>query len=90
MLWDLHWLPIIFCAQLKVLVLTYGALYGLGPGYLKECLLQYHLTCALWSIGEALLSVMLAYCWALDEVPSCWLHHIFGTFFPWMPTYLHP
>ena len=32
----LHWLPIRFRAQFKVLVLTYKALHGLGPQYLME------------------------------------------------------
>ena len=32
----LHWLPTRFRAQFKVLVLTYKALYGLGPQYLTE------------------------------------------------------
>ncbi|KAF7237751.1 Insulin-like growth factor 2 mRNA-binding protein 3, partial [Varanus komodoensis] len=33
---QLHWLPIEVRAQFKVLVMTYKALNGLGPGYLKE------------------------------------------------------
>ncbi|KAF7236010.1 Olfactory receptor 10V1 [Varanus komodoensis] len=33
---QLHWLPIEVWAQFKVLVMTYKALNGLGPGYLKE------------------------------------------------------
>lgn len=38
---DLHWLPITFRAQFKVLVLTYQALNGFEPGYLKGCFLPY-------------------------------------------------
>ncbi|KAF7253399.1 Methyltransferase-like protein 24 [Varanus komodoensis] len=38
---QLHWLPIEVRAQFKVLVITYKALNGLGPGYLKECLRPY-------------------------------------------------
>ncbi|XP_061471923.1 uncharacterized protein LOC133379865 [Rhineura floridana] len=34
----LHWLPVYFRAQFKVLVLTYKALHSLGPQYLMECL----------------------------------------------------
>lgn len=38
--WKLLWLPVLFCAQFKVLVVTYNVLgpnfIGLGPGYLKE------------------------------------------------------
>ncbi|KAF7246017.1 putative RNA-directed DNA polymerase from transposon BS [Varanus komodoensis] len=33
---QLHWLPIEVRAQFKVLVMTYKALNGMGPGYLKE------------------------------------------------------
>ena len=33
---DQHWLPVRFGAQFKVLVLTFKALKGLGPVYLKE------------------------------------------------------
>ena len=35
----LHWLPIRFRIDFKVLMLTYKALNGLGPRYLAECLL---------------------------------------------------
>ena len=34
LLQQLHWLPVRFRAQFKVLVLTYKALKGLGPSYL--------------------------------------------------------
>ena len=40
-LYKLHWLPVAVRAQFKVLVLTYKALNGLGPGYLKDRLLPY-------------------------------------------------
>ena len=36
---NLHWLPVVARAQFKVLTLTYKALNGLGPGYLKDPLL---------------------------------------------------
>ncbi|KAF7240922.1 Craniofacial development protein 2 [Varanus komodoensis] len=36
---QLHWLPIEARAQFKVLIMTYKALNGLGPGYLNERLL---------------------------------------------------
>ncbi|XP_062992110.1 uncharacterized protein LOC134404983, partial [Elgaria multicarinata webbii] len=38
---QLHWLPVQVRARFKVLVLTFKALNGLGPGYLKERLLPY-------------------------------------------------
>ncbi|KAF7247322.1 Collagen alpha-5(VI) chain [Varanus komodoensis] len=54
-LYQLHWLPIEVWAQFKVLVITYKALNGLGPGYLKECLLPYLPSHPLRSVAEALL-----------------------------------
>lgn len=50
-----HWLPIVFCAQLKVLLMTYEALDGLGPGCLKDH--HYQPTCALCCAREDLLMV---------------------------------
>uniref|UniRef100_A0A8C7E7H9 Reverse transcriptase domain-containing protein n=1 Tax=Naja naja TaxID=35670 RepID=A0A8C7E7H9_NAJNA len=35
----LHWLPVALWMRFKVLVITYKALHGLGPGYLRERLL---------------------------------------------------
>ncbi|KAF7240862.1 Receptor-type tyrosine-protein phosphatase T [Varanus komodoensis] len=52
---QLHWLPIEVRAQFKVLVLTYKARNGLGPGYLKERLHPYMPGHPLRSAGEALL-----------------------------------
>ncbi|KAF7234952.1 hypothetical protein EYD10_18178, partial [Varanus komodoensis] len=52
---QLHWLPIEVRAQFKVLVMTYKALNGLGPGYLKERLHPYTPARSLISVGEALL-----------------------------------
>ncbi|KAF7252798.1 Endothelin receptor type B [Varanus komodoensis] len=52
---QLHGLPTEVRAQFKVLVMTYKALNGLGPGYLKEHLHPYTPACPLRSAGEALL-----------------------------------
>ncbi|KAF7251759.1 Serine/threonine-protein kinase D1 [Varanus komodoensis] len=52
---QLHWLPIEVWAQFKVLVMTYKALNGLAPGYLKERLHPYMPDRPLRSAGEALL-----------------------------------
>ncbi|KAF7248337.1 C3a anaphylatoxin chemotactic receptor [Varanus komodoensis] len=52
---QLHWLPIEVRTQFKVLVMTYKALNGLGPGYLKERLRPYMPTRPMRSAGEALL-----------------------------------
>ncbi|XP_058024513.1 uncharacterized protein LOC131190935, partial [Ahaetulla prasina] len=35
----LHWLPVVFRVHFKVLVTTFKALHGLGPGYLRDRLL---------------------------------------------------
>ncbi|KAF7244326.1 Sodium/glucose cotransporter 4 [Varanus komodoensis] len=52
---QLHWLPIEARAQFKVLVMTYKALNGLGPGYLNERLRPYMPNHPLRSAGESLL-----------------------------------
>ena len=52
-LFQLHWLPV--WAQIKVLVLTFRALNGLGPGYVKERLLPYVPAWTLRSSSGALL-----------------------------------
>uniref|UniRef100_A0A803SSU4 Reverse transcriptase domain-containing protein n=2 Tax=Anolis carolinensis TaxID=28377 RepID=A0A803SSU4_ANOCA len=54
---QLHWLPICYRAQFKVLVLTYKALNGSGPIYLSERISSYEPTRTLRSSGEALLSI---------------------------------
>uniref|UniRef100_A0A670J261 Reverse transcriptase domain-containing protein n=1 Tax=Podarcis muralis TaxID=64176 RepID=A0A670J261_PODMU len=52
---DLHWLPVRFRAQFKVLVLTFKALNGLGPVYLKERLHPHRSARTLRSNAEGLL-----------------------------------
>ncbi|KAF7253392.1 ERI1 exoribonuclease 3 [Varanus komodoensis] len=52
---QLHWLPIEAWAQFKVLIMTYKALNGLGPGYLNERLRLYMPDRPLRSAGESLL-----------------------------------
>ncbi|XP_060124758.1 uncharacterized protein LOC132591228 [Zootoca vivipara] len=54
---DLHWLPVRFRAQFKVLVLTFKALNGLGPVYLKERLHPHRSARTLRSSSEGLLAV---------------------------------
>ena len=54
---NLQWLPVAAWAQFKVLTLTYKALNGLGPGYLKDCLFPYEPAHLLRSDQEALLKV---------------------------------
>ncbi|KAF7252094.1 RutC family protein in vnfA 5'region [Varanus komodoensis] len=52
---QLHWLPIEARAQFKVLIMTYKALNGLGPGDLNERLCPYMPDRPLRSAGESLL-----------------------------------
>lgn len=50
---ELHWFPVVFQAQCKWLVLlTYKALTGLVPGYLKACLRLQVSVQSVWSSGE--------------------------------------
>ncbi|XP_070800657.1 uncharacterized protein, partial [Pituophis catenifer annectens] len=36
---ELHWLPVVFRVRFKVLVITFKALHGIGPSYLRDRLL---------------------------------------------------
>lgn len=47
---ELHWLPVIFQAQLTMLMITYKALYGLSPEYLKDRLTLHTYTCMTSSV----------------------------------------
>uniref|UniRef100_A0A803SXZ5 Reverse transcriptase domain-containing protein n=1 Tax=Anolis carolinensis TaxID=28377 RepID=A0A803SXZ5_ANOCA len=55
---QLHWLPISYQAQFKVLALAYKALNGSGPAYLSEHVSCYDPPRNLRSSGEALLAVL--------------------------------
>lgn len=52
---DLHWLPVRFRIQYKILLLVYKSLHGEGPDYLASILEEYHPTRALRSAGQLLL-----------------------------------
>uniref|UniRef100_A0A803TS28 Reverse transcriptase domain-containing protein n=1 Tax=Anolis carolinensis TaxID=28377 RepID=A0A803TS28_ANOCA len=54
---QLHWLPVSFWAQFKVLALAYKTLNGSGPTYLSERISPYEPPRRLRSSSEALLSV---------------------------------
>lgn len=47
-LWQLHWHPISFWCQFKVLVFTFKAWDALEP-YLRNCFTQHNPPCLLWS-----------------------------------------
>uniref|UniRef100_A0AAR2M4G4 Reverse transcriptase domain-containing protein n=1 Tax=Pygocentrus nattereri TaxID=42514 RepID=A0AAR2M4G4_PYGNA len=53
----LHWLPVKFCIDYKILLLTYKALNGLAPQYLSELLSYYEPSRLLRSQGAGLLLV---------------------------------
>ena len=38
---SLHWLPVVFRIDFKILLLVYKALNGLAPSYLHDCLPKY-------------------------------------------------
>ena len=52
---SLHWLPITFRSDFKVLLLTYKALHGLSPLYLKDLIIPYSPSRSLRSSGAGLL-----------------------------------
>ncbi len=56
---SLHWLPVSFRVDLKILMLTYKALHGLAPQYLSELLIPYTPTRDLRSSETGLLTVPL-------------------------------
>ena len=53
----LHWLPLTFRSELKVLLLPYKALHGSYPSYLKDLIIPYSPSRSLWSSGAGLLSL---------------------------------
>ncbi len=56
---SLHWLPVSFRVDFKILMLTYKALHGLAPQYLSELLIPYTPTRDLRSSETGLLTVPL-------------------------------
>ena len=55
LLCELHWLPVCFWVQFKVLVITFKALHGMGPGYLKDRLVPIRSTCPTQACKEGML-----------------------------------
>ena len=53
----LHWLPVKFRIDFKVLLLTYKALNGQGPSYIADSLVSYTPSRALRSSNTGLLEV---------------------------------
>uniref|UniRef100_A0A8C6L0J4 Myosin XVI n=1 Tax=Nothobranchius furzeri TaxID=105023 RepID=A0A8C6L0J4_NOTFU len=54
---SLHWLPVCFRINFKVLLMVFKCLNGLGPSYLSELLLQYEPSRPLRSSGRRLLVI---------------------------------
>ena len=54
---SLHWLPVIYRSQYKILVYTFKALQGNAPQYLEELVIPYQPTRSLWSEYGAFLAV---------------------------------
>ena len=55
---SLHWLPITSRSDFKVLLLTYKALHGISPSYLKDVIIPYSPSRSLRSSGAGLLSLL--------------------------------
>ena len=56
-LFDLHWLPVEFRIQYKILLIVYKCLHGEGPSYLTSLLQEYHPPRSLRSSNQQLLVV---------------------------------
>jgi len=56
-LMDLHWLPVLYRIQFKVLVLTFRAFHGTGPQYLRDLVTPYEAPRVLRSQTKKLLTV---------------------------------
>ena len=54
---SLHWLPVHFRIDFKILLLVYKCLNGLGPSYLTDLLVPYVPSRSLRSSGRALLDI---------------------------------
>lgn len=72
LLQELYWLPLILWVQFKVLLISYKARYGLGPGYLKGHLVLQTSAWALRSFVEGFLrhSFQSLGCEERDRWPS--------------------
>lgn len=57
---ELHWLQVCFQVQFKVPVITFKALFGLGSGYLRDCLLLVIFTRQIQSNMSGMLWVLSA------------------------------
>ncbi len=54
---SLHWLPVTFRIDFKVLLLVYKSINGLGPKYIADMLTEYRPNTALRSVGSSQLEI---------------------------------
>ena len=57
---SLHWLPVVFRIDFKILLISFKAQRGLAPGYITELLTRYDPPRDLRSAGKGLLKVRTA------------------------------
>ncbi len=58
---SLHWLPVTFRIDFKVLLLVYKSLNGLGPKYIADMLTEYKPNRSLRSLGSSQLEIPRVY-----------------------------
>ena len=79
---DLHWLPVKQRIDLKILLITYKALNGLAPAYLRELLIPYSPKRTLRST-ETIYSHLRDVDWStMARDPSLQRHQHCGTIYP--------
>ena len=77
----LHWLPVKYGIDLKILLITYKAIYGLAPAYLSELITLK--TVSRYSPAKSSfnrLELRLCVRWVIVVLP--WPHHRSGTICP--------
>lgn len=55
----LHWLPVKYCTDYKMLLMCYKTLNGLNPELLSKCWVYYNLSHRHWSKGACFLLVLI-------------------------------
>ena len=89
----LHWLPVHFRIDFKVLLLVFKCLSGLGPSFVSGLLLPYQPSRTLRSSGAGLLSVPkslpegLRATESVDAFKRRLKTHLFNLAFNWVPFY---
>ena len=78
---DLHWLPVTFRVQFKLLLFVYKSLHNQSPSYIKDLLsLKPAANYALRSSAQSLLFLPKVNCFTLRGIgPLFLLHQFYGT-----------